>query len=213
MVISILYFYVCTQFNIRWSGNAEDSAKHNFGMWDMGAVVDTLENTRKDIAKNDKIMLIKDCIMKNFSSLQNKIDHFYLTFIYMNQMKAMTIKLNPSTCHMLNCTFPWDRKLPKQIVLNKIVWGHCNNDQLWDAREENEDYLSNTTGNYSKAVAVVTKEELHSLMCLMVHKSILLSTHVISKILLLLTERSLYIMPQWRVRLTWSTILGMIITL
>lgn len=92
MVMISLYFSVCTQFDIRWSGNTEDSAEHNFGMWDMGVVVDTLENTRKDIAKNDKIMLTKDYVMKNFSSLQNKIDHFYLTFIFMDQMNAMTIK-------------------------------------------------------------------------------------------------------------------------
>ena len=82
-VLSILYISVGLEF--RWlSGNVQDLVKYDFGVLDMGDVVDTLESVMEEVAENGELFLNKDFIMNIFSDLRKQIDPFdeYLTYIF-----------------------------------------------------------------------------------------------------------------------------------
>jgi hypothetical protein len=81
-VLSILYISVCLQ--VRWlSGNAEDLGDYDFGVMDMGTVVDTLASAMEDVADNGELFLDEEYMMNIFSDLQKIFDPFdeYLTYI------------------------------------------------------------------------------------------------------------------------------------
>ena len=68
-VLSILDISVCLQ--VRWlCGNAEDLGGYDFGVMDMGTVVDTLASAMEDVADNGKIFLDEEYVMNIFSDLQ-----------------------------------------------------------------------------------------------------------------------------------------------
>ena len=83
LVLSILHISICLQTN--WlSGNVEEIAEWDFGVLDMGDVVDTLKVAMEEIAGDGKLMLNEDLIVNIFSKFQEKIDPFnkYFTYIF-----------------------------------------------------------------------------------------------------------------------------------
>ena len=188
-VLSILHISVCLQ--TRWlSGNVEDLAKWDFGVLDMGDVVDTLEAAMEEIAGDGKLMLNEDFVMNIFSKFQEKIDPFdeYLAYIFEEKLSnpiggstSVENKVIPFDLLRAELFYPTRMenrqthqfccRLAEEIASTILA-------ELRDPRKATSQYLSSCMGKYSKAV--IAEDDRQACMGKLAHNSMSESGHAMS---------------------------------
>ena len=80
-VLSILYISVGLELRAlrSLSGNVQNLAKYDFGVLDIGDVVDTLESVMEEVAENGKLFLNEDFIMNIFLTCGIQLIHLMNT--------------------------------------------------------------------------------------------------------------------------------------
>ena len=81
--LSILHISICLP--TRWlAGNTEDLGDYNFGLFDMGVVVDTIEDKMMMVVNDGSLFLDESFMMIIFSDLSEQIEPFqqYLQYIF-----------------------------------------------------------------------------------------------------------------------------------
>ena len=82
-VLSILHIAICLP--TRWlAGNAKDLGQYGFSYYDMGSVLDLMEDRFEEISSDGSLMMNEDYMMDMFSSIAIKVDPFaeYLEFMF-----------------------------------------------------------------------------------------------------------------------------------
>ena len=91
-VLSILHIAICLP--TRWlAGNAKDLGQYGFCYYDMGSVLDLMEDRFEEISSDGSLMMNEDYMMDMFSSIAIKVDPFaeYLEFMFTEkQSKPVT---------------------------------------------------------------------------------------------------------------------------
>ena len=116
-VLSIFHISVCLQTH--WlSGNVEDLAECDFGVLDMGDVIDTLNGAMEEVARDGKLMLNEDFVMNISSKFQKKIDPFDKCLTYILEEKLSDHIGGTTSVH--NKVIPFN--LLKAILFIKLGW-------------------------------------------------------------------------------------------
>ena len=91
-VLSILYIAICLP--TRWlAGNAKDLGQYGFCYYDMGSVLDLMEDRFEEISSDGSLMINEDYMMDMFSLTVINVDPFvvYLEFMFTEkQSKPVT---------------------------------------------------------------------------------------------------------------------------
>ncbi len=82
-VLSILHIAICLP--IRWlAGNAKDLGQYGFSYYDVGSVLDLMEDRFEEISSDGSLMMNEDYMMDMFSPIAIKVDPFavYLELMF-----------------------------------------------------------------------------------------------------------------------------------
>jgi hypothetical protein len=94
-LLSILHISICLP--TRWlAGNAKDLAEYDFGYYDMGKVLDKMEDCFQEIANDGALILNEDYMMDMFSEVSNAVDPFanYLDFMFTEKLSKRITRVN-----------------------------------------------------------------------------------------------------------------------
>ena len=82
-VLSIIHISICLLS--RWlTGNTRDLGNYGFGYYDMGKMLDVMEDRFDEISRNGDLLLNEDFMMIVFVEIVDKVDPFaeYLEFMF-----------------------------------------------------------------------------------------------------------------------------------